>query len=509
LQVEDPDGLINGDGSTTDGGPSEDYFSGGEVKEPVPEEPLSVGANGSVQFTPMLALLVLVAAAGGFLFGYDTSAIGGALLFINEELRMANLPPLSATMMGIIPAATPLGAVFGALSGGFWADRYGRRPAVMLAGVIFTLGAAIMAFSVGSIMLIVGRLVVGLGVGLVSMVVPVYLAESAPESIRGAIVTLNILFVTGGQFFAYCCNVFLKDVPYQWRWLLGISAVPAIMQFIGMMFLHETPRWLVSQGLLADAKRALTAVRGDAAVAAREVREICIAVKNEPRGTLRELVFDWTNRRALLLACGVLVLQQACAINTVMYYVPTILTDSLPTGNVPLWSLLPAGTNALGTVVGLLLVDRIGRRLLLLASISGVAVTLLGFGLVAQFNKPLEVWALVLYLLAFAPGLGPVPWAVSSEIFSVKVRGLGTSISTAANWLSNFVISITFPIIVAAVGLPATFFGYAVLAVASYFFVFFLLPETKGLTLEEVQTMLRDNPYPTRFCTRRRLKVRV
>ncbi len=507
--MEDPDGLINGDGGNSDAsGMSDDYLSGGDVKEPVPEE-APAQEKASVRFTPMLLLLVLVAAAGGFLFGYDTSAIGGALYFIGLERKAAGLPPLSSFMMGLIPAATPFGAVFGALSGGFWADRYGRKPAVMLAGVVFTLGAGIMAFSVDEAMLVAGRFVVGLGVGLVSMVVPVYLAESSPESVRGAVVALNILFVTAGQFFAYCANLVLADVPNQWRWLLGISAVPAVLQFVGMMFLHETPRWLVSQGLLADAKRALTAVRGDPAVAARDVREICIAVKSEPRGTFRELFFEWANRRALLLACGVLVLQQLCAINTVMYYVPKILQMSLPPdANIPLWSLLPAGTNAFGTVIGMLLVDSIGRRLLLLSSLTGVVLTLCLFAIVAMLAPSVTVWALVLYLLAFAPGLGPVPWAISSEIFPVKVRGLGTSISTAANWLSNFVISVTFPIVADGLGLGTTFFGYATLAVGSWLFVFFLLPETKGLTLEEVQVMLRENPYPTRFC-RRKLKVRV
>lgn len=504
MDAEDPDNMISPSSSDAD------IFSGGEMDGPINGEQVAFSElpHKSSKITPRLVLLVVVAAVGGFLFGYDTSAVGGALQFIKVERQQEGLPPLSPFMLGLIPAATPFGAVFGALCAGILADRFGRKPTVMLASVVFTMGAGVMAFSPDVWVLVVGRLIVGVGVGIVSMTVPVYLSECSPESIRGAVVSINVLFITTGQFCAYVISLLLANADYQWRWILGLSGVPAILQFVGMLFLTETPRWLITQGLLADAKRALISIRGDAAVAARDVREICIAVKSEPRGTLAELVLDWVNRRALLISCGVLILQQLCAINTVMYYVPEILALS-GTTNVPLWSLLPAGTNAIGTVVGIVLVDRMGRRWLLLTSIVGVILTLLAFGLVSKFTPQYTVWTLVAYLLAFSPGLGPVPWAISSEVFSVKIRGLGMAIATASNWLANFVISVTFPIFTDDIGLANAVFGYCILAVGTFVFVFFLVPETKGKTLEEVQVMLKENPYPTRACSRNRKTVKI
>lgn len=429
--------------------------------------------------------------------------IGGALLFIEQDWS------LSPFLKGLIPAATPLGAAFGALYGGWSLDTFGRKPTIMKACVVFTLGAVLMAFAPEVTVLTIGRFVVGVGVGLVSMAVPVYLSESAPERFRGAIATLNVLFITTGQFISYVVDLALFNVPnYQWRWMLGISAVPAVLQFVGMLFLLETPRWLISKGMLGEAKRALTVIGGDPAAAARDLRDICVAVKSEPRGSVYELFSDSTNRRALLIACGLLILQQVCAINTVMYYVPQILQASGICANlqgsecdktVLLWSLLPAGTNSLGTVVGMLLVDRAGRRGLLLGSIAGVILALLGMGLTSIYASQHLVWAVVAYLICFSPGLGPVPWAVAAEIFPIKVRGLGMSVATASNWLANFIISVTFPLLTESIGLSNAMFGYMAFATFTFVFVYFLLPETKGLTLEEVTALLRENHEPVPF----------
>jgi MFS family permease len=260
-------------------------------------------------------------------------------------------------------------------------------------------------------------------------------------------------------------------------------------------------------------------------VAARDLRDICIAVKNEPKGSLRELVTEGANRRALIVACGVLVLQQLCAINTVMYYVPSILEDVLnlqqacaPSDvacrlqadcGIALWSLLPAGANALGTVVGLFCVDRFGRRPLLLVSLLTVTVSLVGFGVVYTFAPPVvSVVLLVVYLLCFSPGLGPVPWALSSEVFAIKIRMMGVSIATACNWLSNGIVSVSFPPLSVAIGLSNTFYMYAAFALGSLAFVFLIVPETKQKTLEQVQTMLKESPYPTKyFGSKRRIRL--
>ena len=533
MQVEDPDSLLTPVRGTdklellSDDGYS--FESGGEGSGPlhVSVENLSGSRSSAWRSTPQLALLVGVAASGGLSFGYDTSAIGGAMLFLEAELQANGIAPLSPFMQGLIPAATPFAAVVGALLGGLlFPDKYGRKVTIMLACVIFVLGSAMMAFTPNvTWFLVLGRIAVGLGVGLTSMVVPTFLAESAPEAIRGAVVTVFILFVTVGQFAAYALNNLLCTSTFNWRWTLGLSAVPATLQFVGMLFVAESPRWLVAQGQLGEAKRALTAIRGDAAVASRDLRDICVAVKNEPKGSLRELMAEGANRRALMIACGVLVLQQLCAINTVMYYMPSILQDVLklqqacgqhdPACNlradcqISLWSMLPAGANALGTVVGLFCVDRFGRRPLLIASLLSVAVSLVGFGLVYTFAPPLaSVALLVVYLLCFSPGLGPVPWALTAEIFAIKVRMMGVSIATACNWLSNGVISVTFPPLVAKLGLASAFYLYALFAIASLVFVFLIVPETKQKTLEQVQSMLKEQPYPTKyFGSKRRIRL--
>ena len=439
-------------------------------------------------------LIAGVCALGGLLFGYDIGVISGALLFIEEDLA------LSTFLQSVVVSVLLVGAVVGALAGGPLSDRYGRRRIVMLAAIIFVVGAIGAGLSPGVGALIAFRFVLGLGVGLASLIVPLYIAEISPADVRGGLVSLNQLMITIGILAAYLVNYALAEAE-AWRWMLALAAVPAVILGVGMFFLPETPRWLVSQDLTDRARAVLTRTRGAARVE-DELADI-ERVENQEEEGVGELRAPWV-RPALIVGIGLAIFQQITGINTIIYYAPTILKETGFGASASILATVGVGVvNVLLTVVAIWLVDRVGRRPLLLFGLIGMIISLVLLGL--AFLLPalsgvvgvLSTVCLMLFVASFAVSLGPVFWLMISEIYPLKVRGSAMSVATIANWASNFVVALTFLSLVEALGQTATFWLYALVSIGAWFFVYFLVPETKGRTLEKIEEDLRQNVVTT------------
>jgi MFS transporter, SP family, galactose:H+ symporter len=436
-------------------------------------------------------LIAGVAALGGLLFGYDTGVISGALLFIREAMS------LSATMQGIVVSIVLAGAVIGAAAAGSLSDRFGRRRVILVAGLLFIAGALFSAAAEGLTLLLCGRFLVGLGIGIASMLTPLYLAEIAPARERGAIVSLNQLCITTGILVSYLVGFALASLAGGWRWMLGIGALPGVILTIGMIILPESPRWLAGHGRLQDAGLVLRRLRGKA-----DVSDELNALRTDIAREGRQLA-GWTEllsprlRRPLVIGIGLAMFQQITGINTVIYFAPTIFqTAGLSSAAISILATAGVGAvNVIMTLVSIRLIDRLGRRQLLYWSLGGMAATLLVLSGVFYSGASGEsAWIAVAAVAAFvgffAIGLGPVFWLLISEIFPLALRGRAMSLATVANWGFNLIVSLTFLDLVAGVGSTGAFLIYAVLSVAALVFIVLMVPETKGHSLEEIELEL-------------------
>ncbi|CAN1249207.1 Probable inositol transporter 2 [Linum perenne] len=462
---------------------------------------------------PYVLRLAFSAGIGGLLFGYDTGVISGALLYIRDDFKSVDR---QTVLQESIVSMAVAGAIIGAAVGGWANDKYGRKIALMVADFLFFIGAVIMAASPGPATLIVGRVFVGLGVGMASMTSPLYISEASPAKIRGALVSTNNFLITGGQFLSYLINLAFTKVPGTWRWMLGVAGIPALLQFVLMMFLPESPRWLFRKGKEEEAKIILRKIFPPEDVEA-EIQDLKDSVEKEVReqGSSEKINFRklWqtkTVRRGLIAGVGLQVFQQFVGINTVMYYSPTIvqLAGFASNQTALLLSLVTAGLNALGSIVSIYFIDRTGRKKLLLISLFGVAVSL---GLLAGIfhqtttHSPrskfgwLALIGLALYIISFSPGMGTAPWIVNSEIYPLRFRGVCGGIAATANWISNLIVAQTFLSLTEAIGTDMTFLLFGIVSVVGFFFVIIYVPETKGLPIEEVEKMLEMRPLQYKF----------
>jgi sugar porter (SP) family MFS transporter len=429
-----------------------------------------------------------VAALGGLLFGYDTGVISGALLFIRETMA------LSSTMQGIVVAIVLAGAALGAAGAGTLSDRFGRRRVILAAALIFVAGAILCALAAELTVLLVGRFLVGLAIGVASMLTPLYLAEIAPASDRGAIVSLNQLCITVGILVSYLVGFALASFPHGWRWMLGLGAVPGVILTVGMLILPESPRWLAGHGRTEDAGDVLRRLRGTADVSEElGILRTDIALEGRQLSTWTEL-FSQRLRRPLVIGIGLAMFQQVTGINTVIYFAPTIFESAgLPTAAISILATAGVGAvNVIMTIVSIRLVDRLGRRQLLFWSLGGMAATLLVLAGVFHLGASGDLaWIAVASVAAFvgffAIGLGPVFWLLIAEIFPLALRGRAMSLATVSNWVFNLIVSVTFLDLVGAVGSAGAFLLYAVLSVVALWFVIAKVPETKGHTLEQIE----------------------
>ena len=431
-----------------------------------------------------------IAALGGLLFGFDTGIISGALLFIREDLT------LSPFLQSAVVSAILVGTIIGAGSSGPLTDKFGRRNMAIVAAVIFVVGAIGSALAPGVWFLIGARVVLGLAVGASTVIVPLYIAELAPTEIRGTLTALFQLAITIGIVVAYLVNYALAAAE-AWRWMLGLGAVPAVVLGVGMFLLPDSPRWLVSQGRRGEARDVLQRARDSEEEIDREMEDIEEAERQEEAGW-GELVQPWV-RPMLVVGVGLAMLQQLVGINTIIYYAPTIMEATGLGASVSILATLGVGiVNVVFTVVALVIIDRVGRRPLLLAGLTGIIIslTILGLAYLLPSLEGVVSWitfaGLILYIMSFAASFGVVLWVVLPEIFPLKVRGSGMGLATILHWSSNLLVSLTFLPLINAFGETAVFWGYGLISIGAFTFVYFLMPETKGRSLEKIEADLRE-----------------
>lgn len=538
-----------------------------------------------------VVFLTMFATIGGLLFGYDTGIISGSMLLMKDYFN------LTTVYQEAIVSATIGAAALFALIAGIITERFGRKVVIMIASFVFTGGAVMMALSNSKEILLIGRLVVGAGIGFASMSVPIYVAEAAPASIRGALVSLNQLFITIGILLSsIVAGAFSGDKENGWRYMLGIAGVPSVIQFVGFFFLPESPRYLVNKGKVEEARKILEKLR-DSSNVDNEMRDIEKSVKESREfeqsnvfATIGKMLGNQPVRKALLLGCLMQFFQQLCGINTVIYYSASILRMSGFPSKLAIWLVcVPFAVNFLATFLGIYLVERAGRRILTLGSFVGIIIALIvlavGFQLSVIHTPPVSLnetllskceyskcdlcvrnkdcgfcyikdnptttgsclpvysdhperyadpnfqngtvnfrcnetnyehdmkyftWAdnycpteyswmavlgLALFVIGFAPGLGPMPWTVNSEIYPIWARGTAISISTAVNWIANLIVSFTFLSLLESITTYGTFYLFCGISVLGLIVLYFMLPETKNKTLEEVEQLFMSEEY--------------
>ena len=470
--------------------------------------------------------LTFAACVSGLLFGYDTGVISATLISIGSDLSER---PLTTLDKSLITSCTALFALIASPVAGVLADRWGRKIIILIADVLFTVGALWQAVTSTVGGMILGRSVVGLAIGGASLIVPLYISELAPGSIRGRLVTVSLLFITSGQVVAYIIGWTLSTVPAGWRWMVGLGAVPAVVQFAMLTVMPETPRWLTKAGLEERAREVLRKLYPEenqqetvnhtiSAIKAEIIQEERANLVN-PKDSfmlpsiLASLLFHAPHRRALTIACLLQGLQQLCGFNSLMYFSATIFS-SLDFSSPTLTALSIAVTNFIATVLAFYMIDRVGRRRTLLYTIPGMVVALILCGIAFTFistslshgkagsqaakndhtsRAPAVaiLISLVLYVAHYATGLGPVPWQ-QSELFPLSVRSLGSSISTGTNWLCNFVVGLTFLPMMEILTPFWTFLVYAAVCAMGWVAIWWIYPETMGMDLEDVGELLKD-----------------
>jgi sugar porter (SP) family MFS transporter len=455
-------------------------------------------------------------ALGGLLFGYDTGVISGAILFIKTDFG------LSAFWQGAVVAVLLLGAMAGAAIAGPVSERIGRKPLIFIAGATFTVGAIVAAAAPTTAVLIIARFVIGLAVGSAALVVPLYLSEIAPTEIRGAVTSLNQMMIVTGILLAFIVNAIFASSG-DWRIMLGLAAVPSIILLIGTAFVPETPRFLVRRGREKKAREVFDEVRSDEVGADEHPRDRIAEIKEidakEERVGLRALTAGWV-RPAIIVAIGLAAFQQFIGINTIIYYAPTTLTNAGFGSSAAIYANLIIGVlNVVATIVAVRLVDRLGRKPLLYGGLIGMTLSLTVLGVSSAVlatpkssSDPEAIITLLClagFIVSFAATWGPVVWVMLPEVLPLSIRGAALGVAVFVNWAANFAVSQTFPVFLKAWGPGPVFLGYAVIGVIAYVFVWRLVPETKGRSLEEIEEALHvkadeeGRPEPVGAGTRR------
>jgi sugar porter (SP) family MFS transporter len=429
-----------------------------------------------------------ITALGGLLFGYDTGVVSGALLFVKKDFG-----GLSSFQQELVTSLLLVGAAVGALTAGRVADRVGRRPAVMITALVFVVGVLLAAFTPAYPMLLVARVIIGLAVGAASMIVPLYIGEVVPPRVRGGLVSLNQLAITAGILVSYLIDYGLSSTG-NWRLMFGLAVIPAVALAIGIFFQRESPHWLIRQGREDEARAVLRQLRdsGDIEAEVDEVRQV-----SQRQGGARELLSR--NVRPLLYV-GVLlaVFQQITGINTVIYYAPSLLQGAgLGNSAALLANVVNGAVNVGMTIVAVWLLDRAGRRPLLLAGTAGMAagmtITALAFVGGSHLTGALALVAvlgLLVYTGSFAIGLGPVFWLLIAEIYPLKIRGAAMSVASMANWAANFVVTVSFLTLLNAISGVGVFFLFGFLTLIALAYFWRKVPETKGRSLQEIEREL-------------------
>jgi sugar porter (SP) family MFS transporter len=434
--------------------------------------------SGSVRY---LYLPAAIAAIGGLLFGFDTAVINGAIVFLKRQFA------LSESQTEISASSLLLGCVLGASVAALTSDRFGRKRVLLAAAALFTASSIAAALPRNLPEFVIARLVGGLAIGLASTLSPLYIAEISPARIRGLLVSVNQLAIVSGILLSYSVNYGLTGAgPENWRWMFASAAVPSILFLLALLFVPESPRWLVQKGREAEAEHILSRITGRDA-ARLEIRAIQSAVAEESADLL-----DPAFRRPLLVAILIALFSQFTGINTIIYYGSLVFLEHVPrqTASTALWANTMIGViNFLATLLGMYLIDRAGRKPLLMSAFAGMGLSLVGVAAAIRSEaSALVVLVLVLiYVACFAVGVGTGTWVLMSEICPTRVRGRAMSLATVFLWCGTLAVTLTFLSLVQRLTAPGAFLLYAVVCVAAFLFVWKGVPETKGHSLEEIE----------------------
>ncbi|MEW9699770.1 sugar porter family MFS transporter [Paenibacillus sp. SI8] len=443
-----------------------------------------------------VTLVSIVAALGGLLFGFDTSVVSGAIGFMQKRFD------LSQVEVGWAVSSLIIGCIIGAASSGVLSDRFGRKKVLIAAALLFIIGSLGSAIPDTFTGYIIARMIGGLGIGITSTLCPLYNAEIAPAKYRGRLVALNQFATVTGIFLVYFVNLAIAnygddawDISSAWRWMFGVGALPGLLFMVLLFFVPESPRWLIKQGRPAEALPILLKIHGED-MARKEVLDIKESFKQE-NASIRQL-FSPGLRIALIVGVVLAVLQQVTGINAIMYYAPEIFKEMGAGTNASLIQTILVGLiNFLFTILSLWLIDKVGRKALLLTGSASMAICLIVIGIAFQSSEPSGVLVLIFILLfvaSFAISLGPVVWVLLSEIFPNRIRGKATAIASMALWAADYVVSQTFPPLLSSAGPSITFWIFGLMSLFTFFFTWRVVPETKGKSLEDIEALWSAKP---------------
>lgn len=445
----------------------------------------SEGIEAAAQSLRYVVLLASTTAISGFLFGFDTAVINGVLLLLRRQFTLSNLQTEAAA------SSLLLGCLLGAAGASMVGDRYGRRKSLIFSAVLFALSSLGAAAASTVTLFSIARLAGGLAIGLASVLTPVYIAEISPPKNRGALVSINQFAIVIGILSAYLVSWLLSRMGEDsWRWMLAVAAIPSLAFLAGLLAVPESPRWLISRGRRSEGEHILARIFGPKA-AREQVQAVERAAATE-EGSWHE-VFSSGMRKPLAVGMLLALFSQITGINTVLYYGSIIISEHFPgqSTSMALVANVVIGTvNLIFTIVAMVFLDRWGRRGILMTASGGMAIALTLLVIALEMHNLSPVFMLggiLLYVAFFALGMGPGPWLIISEIFPTKVRGRAASIATSTLWSGTLVVTFTFLSLVKALNLWGTFAIYGALSFLCFVYVWRMVPETKGRTLEQIQ----------------------
>lgn len=436
-------------------------------------------------------------ALGGLLFGFDTGIISGASPLIENNFN------LGIEQTGFITSSVLIGSSIGALSTGTLSDHFGRKRLLLISSILFLLGSGLSMAAVGFVSMVIARIILGFAIGSASALTPAYLAELADAPHRGSLGTMFQLMITAGILLAYVSNLgFLHHNLLgirDWRWMLGSALIPAVILFIGSLILPESPRYLVESGKINEARDVLHELRKNTHEDPDKELSDIQKIADQPKGGLKELTTF--ARPAVIVAILLMLLQQLVGINSVIYFLPQVFIKGFGFAESnAIWISVGIGVvNFVCTILAYLVMDKFNRRTILLF---GSIVMAISIGILSVLNFTLSVQnaaiptmiLIAIYIFGFAVSWGPICWLMLGEIFPLNVRGVGNSIGSAANWIGNFIVSQFFLVLLSMfhnnVGGPFAIFTF--FAILSIFFVIYMVPETRGKTLENIEMEMRQ-----------------
>lgn len=448
-------------------------------------ENISTTANTSKHRfnTAYILGISFISALGGYLFGFDFAVISGALPFLQQQFG------LDAYWEGFATGSLALGAIVGCLVAGKVSEKYGRRPGLVVAASIFAVSSLAMAFSPSRDLFIASRFCAGIGVGMASMLSPMYIAEISPAHLRGRMVAINQLTIVIGILVTNLVNYTLRNSGDDaWRWMFGLGFIPSALFFIGAMWLPESPRWLAKAGKQAKAATVLSKI-GDQSFAEQSMKDIERSFTGITKTNYSD-VFKKGVLPAVLVGIGLAVFQQLCGINTVFNYAPKIFQSiGASQDDQLLQTVFIGGVNLVFTILAMLLVDKLGRKPLMLFGAGVLAILYIVVVQLLATQSQSVSWFLLSAIGVYAMSLAPVTWVLISEIFPNKVRGEATSIAVLSLWAAYFVLVFTFPVLFERLQ-DKSFYIYSAVCVLGFLFVWLKVKETKGKTLEELENVM-------------------